>query len=295
MSRPDENALADPAMELVLPEAAELDEIPVGLLAPQRLWGLWQTDEISVRAVEDYFNGSMVVHVDRGGYKEPMQIPKTSHAALEKAVTTAVESGILWLFYGPASIWGEPIPAGVLNSNAKLCAPPSAISAAEILPKNLPEAWKGKACTGLSIASALSLKAGRNLPWRTIKDVISGALHARFLEIAEEPSPWPCEFPSAQLAKFKVTGGIPKEDGDRAEKGRGPTKFLAAIAELQPSEIQDLGEVMPELLKIKAKRNTPIRFRITIELGDGENSPSQEVAKELNAILKKIKEELQLR
>ncbi|MBM4083197.1 MAG: ATP-binding protein, partial [Planctomycetes bacterium] len=65
MSRPDENALNDPALELVLPQAVELGEIPPELLAPKRLPGLWQTDEISVNAVADYFNGSTVVQVQR--------------------------------------------------------------------------------------------------------------------------------------------------------------------------------------------------------------------------------------
>jgi len=76
MSRPDENALNDPAMELVLPEAAVLTDIAQSLLAPKKLPGLWSADEIGVQAVFDYFGGKIVVQVDRGGYQEPMQIPK---------------------------------------------------------------------------------------------------------------------------------------------------------------------------------------------------------------------------
>jgi hypothetical protein len=294
MSRPDENALKDPALELVLPEAVEIGEVPIGLLAPQKMPGLWLADEISVKAVDDYFSGSMVVQVDRGGYKEPMRIPKASPVALEKAITTAVESAVLWLLSGPASIWGEPIPAGVLNANAKLCPPPSPITAAEILPENLPEAWKGKTCSGLSIATALSMKAGKNLPWRAIKDVISGALQARFLEIAEQPSPWPCDFPSAQLARFKATMESPKE-GKGTGVGAGAMKTLTANAELEPSEVQEMGDVIPDLLKIKTRAKAPLRFQVRIELGDGKTQPSQETAEEINKILKKVKEEFQLR
>jgi hypothetical protein len=267
------------------------------LLAPKKLSGLWPGDEITVKAVADYFNGSKVVQVDRGEYKEPMRIPKASQAALEKAITSAVENGTLWLLSGPASILAEPIPAGVLNTKAKLCVPPSVIPAPEILPENLPDAWKEDSCTGLSVASALSVKVGKNLPWKTVKDAISGALQARFVEIAEERSPWPCDFPSAQLAKFKVTTGTP-ERGARSAAGEtkaGVTNVLIADAELEPSEVQDLGDIMPDLLKIKAKANTPIRFHVRIELGDGKTLPSQEVAKELSEILKKVKEEFQLR
>ena len=294
MSRPDENALNDPALELVLPEAAEISEVPLGLFAPQKLPGLWQADEITMKVVADYFSGLSVVKVDRGGYQEPMRIPKVGQPALEKVITAAVEAGILWMLSGPASIWGEPIPAGVLNASAKLCPPPSAVSAAEILPENLPEAWKENVCSGLSIATALSMKAGKNLPWRAIKDVISGALHARFLEIAEEPSPWPCDFPSAQVAKFKATTEVHKEWKTAGTAG-GLTKKMIASAELEPSEVQEMGEVMPDLLKIKARTNAPIRFQVRIELGDGKSLPPKETADEINKILKKVKEELQLR
>src|SRR5690606_23412479 len=57
-TRPDAAALNDPAMELVLPEAAELGEIPGELLAPNILPELWPGDEIAVQEVMDYFNGT---------------------------------------------------------------------------------------------------------------------------------------------------------------------------------------------------------------------------------------------
>ncbi|RPH82115.1 MAG: DUF499 domain-containing protein, partial [Nitrospiraceae bacterium] len=280
MSRPDENALADPALELVLPEAGELNEVSPGLLAPKRLSGLWPGDEITVKNVLDYFSGTTVVQVDRGGYQESMRIPKADQDSLKQAISTTVENGGLWLLSGPASILGEPIPAGVLNANARLCVPPSSIAAPEILPENLPDAWKGKVCTGLSIATALSLKAGKNLPWKTVRDVITAALQARFLQIAEETSgAWPCDFPAAHLAKFNVTAGIPGVVSE-AREGQYLRNVLIASTELEPSQVQDLGEAMPDLLKIKAKTKTPIRFHVDIEMGDGKTPPSKEAANE---------------
>ena len=50
--RPDENALADPALELVLAEAAELGELSPALLAPEALADLWNGDQVSVSAVQ---------------------------------------------------------------------------------------------------------------------------------------------------------------------------------------------------------------------------------------------------
>jgi len=293
MLRPDENALGDPALELVLPEAAELGEISPWLLTPKRLWGLWPGDEITVRNVLDYFNGSTVVQVDRGGYQEPMQIPKANQAVLEQSIAASVEDGSLWLLSGPASILGEGIPTGLLNANAKLCLPPTSIAAPEILPENLPDAWKGNICTGLSIASALSLKAGKNLPWKTVRNVITAALQARFIQIVGETSnAWPCDFPAAHLVKFNVTMGVP---GVVEETSQYLKKVLIASAELEPSRVQDLGEIMPDLLKIKAKANTSIRFHVEIQVGDGETLPSKEVTNALNKVLKKVKEDFQLR
>jgi len=293
MLRPDENALGDPALELVLSEAAELGEISPWLLTPKRLWGLWPGDEITVRNVLDYFNGSTVVQVDRGGYQEPMQIPKANQAVLEQSIAASVEDGSLWLLSGPASILGEGIPTGLLNANAKLCLPPTSIAAPEILPENLPDAWKGNICTGLSIASALSLKAGKNLPWKTVRNVITAALQARFIQIVGETSnAWPCDFPAAHLVKFNVTMGVP---GVVEETSQYLKKVLIASAELEPSRVQDLGEIMPDLLKIKAKANTSIRFHVEIQVGDGETLPSKEVTNALNKVLKKVKEDFQLR
>lgn len=61
------------------------------------------------------------------------------------------------------------------------------------------------------------------------------------------------------------------------------------------SEVQDLSDVVPDLLKIKAKANVPIRFHVRIELGDGKTLPSPEVTNKANELLKKVKEDFQLR
>jgi len=52
----------------------------------------------------------------------------------------------------------------------------------------------------------------------------------------------PCDFPSAQLAKFKVTTVTPEVIGAGVGKmGAGVTNVFIATAELEPSEVQDLG------------------------------------------------------
>lgn len=296
-SRPDENALNDPALELVLPADAVLADLAPALLAPHKLPGLWNKDEIVVGAVFEYFNGKTVVQVDRGGYSESMQIPKAEQAVVEEAIASAVAEGTVWLLSGPASILGEPIPAGVLNANSTLCAPPAPIAAAEILPENLKDAWVSDSASGLSIATALSMRTEKTLPWKTVRDVISGALQARFMEIEPGPQTWPCDFPSAQFVKFKVAaaGSTGGGGGMGAGGSLSSPKMLVAVADLEPSQVQDLGDVIPKLLEVKTKTGTPIRFHVRVEMGDGKTLPPVDAAQKANSILKGIKEDLQLR
>jgi hypothetical protein len=289
MSRPDENALNDSALELVLPEGADLGELSPELLAPGKLPGLWTNEEITAKSVADYFSGSNVVQVERDGYQETMQIPKASQAVVDKAVSAAVEGGILWLVSGPASILGEPIPAGVLTPNATLRQPPSVVAPAEILPENLPAAWKEGTATAASIAAQLSSRFGTNLPWRAVKYVIDEALRANFLCVAEDSAPWAGDPGTAQYAKFQASKSVPSAPPP-TQKG-----VLVAESELEPSEMQDLADIVPKLLEVKAKANAPLRFHVRIEMGDGKTLPSAEAAKEVNKLLKGVKDDLELK
>ena len=290
-SRPDDVAMNDPALELVLPEAAELGELLYQLLAQGNLPELWKGDEITVQAVLDYFGGNTVVQIQRDGYAEPLSVPKAENEVIDRAVSAAVEAGGLWLTNGPASILAEPIPTGVLTPQAILRQPPPRIAAAEILPENLPDAWSNDSATALSIATALSQKFGHALPWKTTKDVITVSLNARFTELEATSGYWPCDYPAAQSIQLKVaTSGVGDNGGGGYGKSGTSPKCLVASAELEPSEVQDLGDIIPQLLEMKTKANIPLKFRVQIELGDGKTPPPEHVAKDLNTLLDDLKE-----
>ena len=212
---------------------------------------LWKGEEITVQAVIDYFNGKTVIQVQRDGYMEPMLIPKAGAEVINKAISTAVEAGAFWLVNGPASLLAEAIPAGVLTPKAILRQPPAMIAAAEILPENLPDAWLEGQATALSIATALSQKFGQTMPWKTVKDVITASINARFAELDGTSGDWPCDYPAAQSIKLKVTTAPAAGFGGAARGGFGGTpansKCLVAQTELEPSEIQDLGDIMPQM------------------------------------------------
>lgn len=297
--RPDEAAMDDPALELVLSEAAELEEFAPGLLAWERLPDLWKIETITVADVIDYFKGGNVVQVQRDGYMEPLVIPKASADVVKTVVEKAVQSGALWFSNGPASILAEPIPAGVLNEQARLQKPPGMIAAAEILPENLPQSWRNEEATGLSIATALSQKFGQTLPWKTVSDVISASINARFTQLDPLSGEWPCEFPAAQSVKLKVAAGTDFGNG-KTDLGGGfggvnEGNTLIAWKDLKPSEIQDLGDIIPQLLEIKNKADVPLAFRVRIELGDGVKQPDDETVRAVNQLLNDVSDGFQLK
>lgn len=287
--RPDEAALMDPALELVLPEAAELGEIAPQLFTQGILPELWSGEEITAQAAADYFGCGKVVQLERGGYTDPVHIPKASQQVVEKAIAAAVEVGSLWLTAGPASILGESIPAGVLTPAAKLSAPPPGIPAAEMLSENLSAAWQNDEANGLAVATALSQKADKILPWKTVRDVIDGAIRARFVELVDGSGTWPCDYSGAKSVRLKVASG--GGGGRGGPGGPGPTpKKLGAVATFEPAEIQDLAEAVPKLLELKAKSKVPIQFQVRIELGDVVELPPAPLAEEFNSVLAAVKD-----
>lgn len=293
-ARPDEAAMNDPAMELVVPEAAELGEIPHLLLAPNRLPGLWTGDKMFVQNAHDYFRGGNIVQVALGNYSEPLAVPKASPEVVDSAVKAAVESGVLWLLNGPASILAEPLPAGVLTPSATLQSPPPQIAAAEILTQTLPGAWESDAATALSIATALSQKFGQTLPWKTVRDVIDNAIRARFAELDPTSGSWPCEFSGASTIKLKPSTGAKALGVAGAAAPRKPNS-LVAEADLTPSEIQDFGDIVPKILEIKAKHNFALKLRLQIEIDGGSTTPSDDVIRQLNQLLKNIRDDLEVK
>jgi hypothetical protein len=292
-TRPEELAMTDPALELVLPTAAELADLSASLLAPALLPDLWKGEELSVQAVMDYFSGDTIVQVQREGYLEPMPIPKASADVIHKAISSAVEAGTLWLVNGPASLLAEPIPPGILSAKAGMRQPPAIMAAAEILPGNLPDAWTDGNTTALSLVTALSQKTGQTLPWKTVKDVITASLQARFTELEETSGIWPCEYPAAQSIKLRVATGKGRSGtrgGAGSTEGTGASPMrLVACAELAPSEMQDLGDIVPQLLEIKATSNVPLTFRVEIALGDGKQIPPDDAVQKINKLLDDLK------
>jgi hypothetical protein len=290
---PDETTLKDPSTEVVLPEAAVLSAIPVATILPGTLPELWTASQITVKAVYDYFAGGHVVQVQKEGYSEPLMIPQAERAVVDAAIHAVVKEGKLWLTSGPVSICGEEIPVGLLTEDAVLQAPPAPLSPAEVLPENVGEAWQGEVTTALALSVALGKKFGKPLPWTIIRTAITGALNMRLIERTTDSGQWPCDLAGAAAVKFRLpshVGGVP--GGFTPPSPTTSQAGLFAQAELTPSQIQDLADVIGDLKKAAAGKD--LRFTLRIEFAVTEK-PSDEIVAKLNEVLQGVSGELKLK
>lgn len=286
----DESALRDPGLEVLLPGFVELSEIVPGLLERGNLPGLWKDSEIGVQDVYDYLAGGHTVSIPREGYEETLVIPQCDKTHVEAAINQAVEQGALWLTSGPASILGEQVPAGVLVPAATLRPPPEPIPVSDLTAESIPDAWKDGQANALAIASALSHKAGTNLPWFTVRQAIENGIRSRWVEIGEEGVPWPCDVTGAQHVILRVPEKPGVSDGPGGFKTPPPGQ-LTAEAELEASGIQDLSDQIPDI--IKAAVGAGIKFSVRIEL-DGETTTDPETVEKLNKLLGEVSDKLKL-
>lgn len=122
--RPDDSAIQESSLEVVLSDTAALTELDPQLLALGKLTGLWGKEPVTMADLETYFSGKHFVEVDKGGYTENLLIPAATQQAITNAVTGAVKAGRVWLVNGTVSVLAEDVPAGFINDTAQLFTPP---------------------------------------------------------------------------------------------------------------------------------------------------------------------------
>jgi hypothetical protein len=166
---PDSSNVKDLNLVVVLPEEAELTGIPSRLLSPGVLSEMWSGDELSLEEVYNYFSGKILVKGEFEG--ESKAIPKAERNIVNEAIQLAVKEKRLWLLSGRASLLAEDVPVDLLTDDATIQSPPPPLTAKDVIPENLPEAWKGSMeTTAREIAEALSTKMGKVLPWLIVRD-----------------------------------------------------------------------------------------------------------------------------
>ena len=281
----DEAARGEPALEVVLPDAATLADLDPDVLSPGVLPGLWSGDTVTVAGVVEYFAGGRTVMAQREGYEEPVAVPACPAAAVEAAVAVAIGRGSLWLLNGPASFQGEPLPAGVLTGAAELRAPLPPLPVQQLMPDALPDAWKTGAATALALSVALARREGHPLPWTVLRGAIDGALATRWLELTPDSGAWPCAHADAS----KVALRMPLDFEPTSVSESGDT--YRSSAPLDPAALQDLVDVLPEV--VKAAAGMPLEFRLDVTLGAGQPIDADAIAS-INDLLGGVNPDLRL-
>jgi hypothetical protein len=284
---PDETSLKEPSLEVVLPEAAILEDVPPSVLRPGELPELWDDPPIRVGEVYEYFRGGKAVTVRREGYEEVLTVPAAPRTALDAALVDCVRDGSLWLTSGPASIYAEDVPPGVLSADADVQAPPPPIPVTELLPETLPEAWTDGRTTAFALSINLSKRAAKSLPWARVRDAVQAAISGRFVEVDELSGPWPSDYGHAKDVRLKLSTAEPPPGGPSPSPGT-----LTAGAELTAGEVQNLAETLPAL--IQAGVGLDISFEVLVRIKGSPEVPSA-ARDRLNELLADVSANLRLR
>ena len=265
-TRVDEEGRQDPTLEAVLPQHATLSGLAIELLAPDALPGLWESQRLTLAHAKRYFSGTHTVTIRHDGWEEQRAMPGCPAATLEAALTTAVETGAVWLVNGPTSCWNEVVPAHALNDDAELLPPPPIPAPQELTPQALPTAWADEETNGAAIVRALSQEHGAAMPWGLVREALTEAVRSRWLETVGG---------AGAVADYDQAGGwrlkLPASGG--APTPQPPISSL----ELDPFQVQTLAESIPKLLDVTAGYN--LRFRIGVALSeDAPESMQRQVA-----------------
>ena len=279
----DAEARQDPQLEVVLPDKCELGSLSAGLLDPGVLPELWDEGQVTIDALRDYFAGGRAVQIPREGYEDTQLVPKCSRQAVHQAVSEAVERGTVWLTNGPASVWKEQIPYGVLDEGAVLHPKPDPVLAHEMAPDALPGAWADDFTNGVALTQALSQFRRTTLPWGLVREGIKAGVESRWLEMADGSVAVSCPYEEAGQLRLKR----PAEIVDPPPPP--PPPVTGAL--LEGSQIQDLAELIPKLLEASA--GNELRFRVAAALNESSGGAiSDEMRAALHELLATVSADL---
>ena len=255
-------AAGDEALEIVLPEKAELTRLPEPLLAPGTLPSLWTDDDsggetgpaLPVSTLLNYFAGGHVAKIPRDHYDDMVTIPACPADTVLETAGQAVESGTVWLTNPPATSWKEPVPAGALNDKATLRPPPDPLTPQDLRSEAIQAAaWRDDAATGLALAQALSQAHSTSLPWGLVREGIRAAINAHWLVLADGSASPDCEYDQATQLKIRVRKDSPR-----------PPPPPPAAAKLDVGQLQELADRTPTLLA--AAGSAELGFEVSVTL-----------------------------
>ena len=284
----DSEAENDPSLEVVLPERAELADLPEHLLAPDALPALWADGVLPMRTLTAYFSGEHTVAIEQHGYEDYLAIPRCSEDIVRTTTARAVEAGTVWVVNGPASCWKEAAPFGVIDADAQLRPPPTPIPAQELVADGLPMAWRDGETNGARLVQALSEQRGEAIPWGLVRESINAAVTSRWLQFAEtdaagrnEIGDNMADFANATNVRLRLPEMRPSRDHATS----------AATIELDAAQLQDLAEQLPALLDASAGHGLRFHVRASLD-ADAADSVRTAVNKLLGEVEPRLKNDM---
>ncbi|NMP23504.1 hypothetical protein [Sulfobacillus harzensis] len=203
---------------------------------------------------------------------------------MQRAITQAVETGLLWVTTGGLSVWQEPLPDGLLTTGARLNAPPTPLSVFDLLPDRVPEAWQDGKTTALALLVALSNLQGEPLPWLLVRQVITEARNHGLVHLELGTTTWPCGRADAEQVRISV-GDTPIIDPPPPPL---PKQRLRSDRVLKPSEVQDLADVIGELMRLLQPWAPTIQVTLDVDTSTAPMDPT--VRHQVNALLSQVKD-----
>ena len=259
---PPREVMEDDQLRVVLPDKAELAELPGQLLAPGALAlpGLWDEESVTLGNVIEYFRGGHAVTVSRDGYDEVEIIPRCAEEVVREAIRTAVSQGLIWLTNGPTSVWYEPVPEDALTPAATLRPRPERIPVTSLVEGVFPGAWHEGFTNGADLTRALSQMRGEALPWGLVRESILAGVDSRWLQVKDGDA---VDLHTAYRDAGRLMLERPSMD---AGPESPPAPAFQPTADLEGHQIHDLADLVPELMEASAGYR--LKFRIQVMLDD---------------------------
>ncbi|MBN2562788.1 MAG: DUF499 domain-containing protein [Phycisphaerae bacterium] len=257
--------------EAWLPNKATLTSLSAFAVQPDSLTGLWPKDDQGVKlsTLCSWFDGAHAFEevIDPSYPPEHRPIPTVDYKVVHQAVATAVAEGALWLVYGNDSVFQETPTAIQLDPEAILFRPPAPISAIDLLPQALPDAWSKEEepkSTVSALYAALKAARGRAWPEKKFLESINSALGQGFLHRAEGSGAI-ASLAHDGMVKLVIKQDAPPPPPPAPGSGRRVTNAVA----LSVAEVQTLGEEIPQIAKQLAGCDPQVEVRISIKAKAG--------------------------
>ncbi len=135
-------------------------------------------------------------------------------------------------------------------------------------------------------------RAGRTLPWASVRTAIEAALQGRLLDRAEDSGAWPCDYADARQVKLKAHRGKVIDDGGKPKDEPAPGVWVAS-AQLKTSQLQELADQIGSISNAAVGHDLKVIVRIEVG-GEGKRPPDDVIAA-INGKLKEISPELELK